>query len=182
MQVSNECMSELSSSKEDLIYEVHDCVRDTILEFVESLEEWSPSIPEAFRNDEMFVSQSYAVTRTPMENMLNVDLRVHKSVGEVAPGMLTICTSVDEGSVTVEAFYVFPPRNGFTKWGRFESDSGGTRELIESETVRYDDPEKDGYNHSDEEIVEIVGNVIDVMESMMARYGEMDEDEVLKLT
>jgi hypothetical protein len=111
--------------------------------------------------------------------MLEVVIRVHKTIIGDALGMLTINSYERNGAIHINCSYTTGIPDGFKRWREIGGERKGDPIVIESRTVEYPEP-TEGDSHSDEEVEEIVQDVVDVIQSLAVSYENTTEKDVIE--
>lgn len=163
-----------------LAYEVHPNAESEIRRLLTSLDEdWSPFIPSVLQSDSYFTRSGYRVGNTLVPDMLEVVIRVHKTIIGDALGMLTINSYERNGVIHINCSYTTGIPDGFKRWREIGGERKGDPIVIESRTVEYPEP-TEGDSHSDEEVEEIVQDVVDVIQSLAVSYENTTEKDVIE--
>jgi hypothetical protein len=163
---------------EDLTKEVHPVARNEIRSLLSSLDEnWSPFIPEDLQHDSSFERSGYRVGNTPVPNMLEVVIRVHKVVKGDTLGLLTVNSYERNGTIRIDCSYTMGTPSGFRSWREIGGEQKGNPVVIETRTVDYPNP-SDGEMHDDKEVEKIVGRVVEQVRNLTESYADITEKEV----
>jgi hypothetical protein len=168
------------SDIEALNSEVHPAARGAIRDLLDSLDEdWSPFIPNILQNESSFTCSGYGVGNTFVPDMLEVVIRVHKAVRGDALGMLTIHSYERNGAIHINCTYSIGIPGGFNSWREIGGEQKGNPVVIDSRQVEYPNP-SDGDRHSDEEVEEIVGNVVEEIRNLAESYDDITQKEIME--